>query len=76
LCFAKTDQNANRYKASTVNAILSHLKDFYAFLIAKGESLHNPFFGIERMREGFKTPKNILTRDQMKSLLKGFTSCD
>lgn len=60
-----------RFQPATINGIISSLKLFYSFLIAKGKALSNPFFDVERMKEGYRIPKNILTVEQMEKLLNG-----
>lgn len=65
------DDGSSRYTPKTINKIISFLRKFYSFLIAKRLSFRNPFNDIEKMKESFSLPKNILTIDQMQKLLNG-----
>jgi len=59
-----------RYKPKTINAVISHLEGFYFYLNTKNMVYHNPFKNVERMREAFSLPKNILKINEMKKLLE------
>ena len=65
------DDGSSKYNPKTINKIISFLRMFYTFLITKKLSFRNPFNDIEKMKESFSLPKNILTIEQMEKLLNG-----
>ncbi len=58
------------YAAGTVNARLSYLRSFYAFLAAEGIVMTNPFDEVEKLKETSRIPKNILSVEEIDALLK------
>ena len=59
------------YEAATINGRISHCRAFYKYLIETSRGAHNPFNGIERMKEPVKLPGNILTIEETGRLLHG-----
>ena len=64
------ESGAPRYNPKTINVSITELRLFYAFLIAKGKSRRNPFLDVDRIKERFTLPKNILKIDQMRHFLE------
>jgi len=69
-----TDKEGNtRYNPKTVNAKISFLRMFYNYLTSTGQTLRNPFLNVDKVRESYTLPKNILTIEQIEKLLKNIT---
>ncbi|MBA7572210.1 hypothetical protein ES708_13986 [subsurface metagenome] len=66
-----SDKGIPHYRPETINCRLSNLKNFYGFLVGRGLAFKNPFFDAERLKEGYRIPKNILSIKQIEKLLKG-----
>ena len=60
-----------RFKPETVNIAISELRFLFKYLIGTGLVFKNVFLEVEKMKEGFKLPKNILTIEEMGLLLAG-----
>ena len=61
---ARGDDGSLLYQAATINGRISHCRAFYKYLIESNRAAHNPFNGIERMKEPVKLPGNILTIEE------------
>ena len=70
------DDGSPRYQPATINVALSHLKNFYSFLISAGLAEMNPFADTWRLKEPMKIPKNILSVKQMGKLLNSLNGRD
>jgi len=68
---AQDEKGAPRYNPATINGRLAHARLFFRFLVETGKALRNPFNGIEGMKERVRLPRNILTVEEMKTLLEG-----
>lgn len=61
-------EGKTKYNPKTINALITHLKSFYHYLVTAGRVLTNPFSGMERIKESDNIPKNILKIKQVKTL--------
>lgn len=69
LSLSTDSKGKSRYKAQTINKIISHLRGFFRYLLVKGLVYHNPFLSIDKMKVGLRVIKNILNVEQTKKLL-------
>jgi len=69
LSSAQDKSGGSRYHPATVNCHLAYLRSFFGFLLSQELVFKNPFKGIEKMKEGVKIQKNILSVNQMGKLL-------
>jgi site-specific recombinase XerD len=58
-----------RYTAGSINGHIAALRLFYSFLCGMNYTYSNPFLHIDKLREGRRLPKTILSAKQMKFLL-------
>lgn len=68
---AQDEKGAVRYDPATINGKLASAHLFFRFLVETGRAAHNPWSGVERMKERVRLPQNILTVGEMKTLLEG-----
>jgi len=60
-----------RYMAVSVNNELSRARVFYGYLVAMKRCVKNSFEYIEKVKNASALPRNILSKDQMRTLLEG-----
>jgi len=64
-----TGSGKMRYKAESINGIISGLRLFFKYLVSVNKALKNPFLEVEKMKQSIRLPKNILSIEQMGRLL-------
>lgn len=67
----KDERGRTRFSPSSINGNLSHTRLLFRYLTSLGLVSGNPFFEVERIREGERLPRNILSIEEMGKLLAG-----
>lgn len=63
------EKGVTRYNPKTINGKITYLRLFYHYLTAIDRAYRNPFLDIDKMKESETVPKNILSIDEMETLL-------
>jgi integrase/recombinase XerD len=68
-----TEDGKIKYAKQTVSHAVTTMRGFYSFLKEKGLVPANPFLEVKKVKTGKRLPKDLLTEDEMQTLLNHFS---